>query len=1098
MESEVIRFMTLCPVQTGIINNNNSVSLLDNDEDITNALTKAGLLNADRSKIAGAAIKFLTTDAYYSDYSKMDPALQNFIHWINGHKKIPSTENIKTKVAALFPGGIASLANLPAFRRDRRNVILSLIAASAAPQSKGTARQQLFIAFKIIAALYRHSQNPNEKLEFGRLLDRTVLLPKSIFPLPADNSAARKKKEALESKKRAKDEQRKNSIRSLVAKISSNVGTSQELADAYDKYLVILRSQQVALATNLLSGSAAPAGDDVLPTPPSLDLVKPVSFILPARIADGLSSSAKTTLQRLHIDTSTVDVPVVRKMIAAENKSLSNQLHALQSKNAAITFIGSTPVLAAESVNGFELAEISEIVLGVPGHCNSGNGTAEEDLPSDRWNTQGIRPVLYIGDLQKVRQTLNRYELGDIAHIENVLKGESKNNVLRRLDKTVETTVDQTETESETEKDLKTQDQFTLQTQAAKTITQDKSFDAGLTVSGSYGPSLTATATANLSLQNTRAQSEQTSTNYARDVISRTVQKIKEKNLNSRTTTTTQEIKVLNKHELDNSTGADHIRGIYQWVNKIYRLQVMNYGKRAMLEFTIPDPAAFYRYAFTARPSEQNSLVKPEEPGYCRYGTFQPLRAEDLNELNYQFWASKYGAADIKPYPEETKVIFWNKSLNVEQSEKIAPRKIADDGAAPISIPAGYTVDLLEYYLTIMRNDHQATTAFRDQMQVAILIGNVQIAHLGISQYNQENFLIPYPQSYRSLGPISYFHGQSDTLPVSIAGFSTYATSINVGIKINCQLDPQAREQWQMDTLNSILTAYKNLKAEYDRELKAKEFDNIVSIQGRNPYFNREIEKTELKKCVLSQLTGQDYEYFNAMKYNTPPPGYPQMDINDAEDEGNYVRFFEQAFEWENMTYLFYPYFWANRQNWPTLLQVRDMDPLFEKFLQAGSARVQVPIRSGFVSSILNFIQNGGTPWLLNDAPQVEGDAGEPFISMIEEIKAAHGFEFNEKNPGTISVTNGSKIVAGVETNFITPDSESRIDDESREIIIEGKSYRIQSVESTTSITLREAYGGESKQGIGYYLGAKFVGEVWEELIPTALVYLKDISSDLN
>jgi hypothetical protein len=37
------------------------------------------------------------------------------------------------------------------------------------------------------------------------------------------------------------------------------------------------------------------------------------------------------------------------------------------------------------------------------------------------------------------------------------------------------------------------------------------------------------------------------------------------------------------------------------------------------------------------------------------------------------------------------------------------------------------------------------------------------------------------------------------------------------------------------------------------------------------------------------------------------------MDLFEAEGEGPYVRFFEQAFEWEHMTWVTYPYFWVAR-----------------------------------------------------------------------------------------------------------------------------------------------------------------------------------------
>ncbi|MFC0773380.1 hypothetical protein [Terrimonas alba] len=1099
MKSEVIRFMTLRSIRsTNFQSKLRTVPLLrTDDEPVNDRLNKAGIINVQRSKILTGAKKYMASSDYYHDLSQINPVLKNLMNWINAQDEIPKSSAILTQVSTLFPGGIQDLIASSDFQRDRVNIIVSLIVASAVPNGKSTSRQQLLIAFKTIAALEAIAKNTDMN-DFEALLGRTVILPESIFPIFFDNNknAQRKRQEAID-RNRKEEEQNKLTIKNIITQIHNNIAAAEELTTAHEKHVNFMKRQPLPKLVPVLATSDALDSLTDIEKMSTGTTTQPVSTFLPADIVSKISHTTKTTLEKYNIEHDTIDVPQARARITEQNKILTSQLHSLQGPNAGITFIGNTPVLVKPARNATMAVATDRLFTVVPGLCPEGPDPQSEDLATEKWNTKGISPVLYIGDLQKVRQTVDRYELGDIAHIENVLKGELKSNELRRLDKTIETIIVETETTNETEKDLQTQEQFNLQTQANKTISSDRSFDAGITISGSYGPSLTATATANVSLQNSSEQSTQTSTNYAKEVISKAAQKIKERVLNNRTTTNIEKVKIINKHELNNTNGTDHVRGIYQWVNKIYQLQVMNYGKRAMLEFTIPDPAAFYRYALTTKPLEENTIPKPEEPGYCLNGVFQPLKASDISELNYQYWASKYETTEIKPYPDETKVLFWNTSINIEQSSTKSPHKLSQDAAAPITVPEGYTVDLLEFWLTIMRNDYHAT-AKEDQMEVTVMIGNIEIAHLGVSEYNRDRFLIPYPQTFRSNHPFPYFNDQAESLPVSIAGFSTFATSVNMGVKIICKLDAQTKEQWQLDTLNSIMNAYKTQKVEFDHAMKAKQFDNLVSIQGRNPFLNRETEKTELKKSVLSQLTGQDYTYFNSMKYNSPPLQYPEMDLTDAEDEGNYIRFFEQSFEWENMTYLFYPYFWASKKNWPMMLQLKDSDRLFEKFLQAGSARVQVPIRTGFEAPVLNYIQNGGTPWLFDDAPQVDGSPNAPFLSMIDEIKAQRGFEFNESNPGTVTVTNGSNVVTGFGTNFRPHDPEGLIDDENREIILLGKSYRIQSVTSSTSIILRQNYNGETQSGIGYYLGAKFVGEFWEELVPTELLYLKEILAGLN
>ena len=77
--------------------------------------------------------------------------------------------------------------------------------------------------------------------------------------------------------------------------------------------------------------------------------------------------------------------------------------------------------------------------------------------------------------------------------------------------------------------------------------------------------------------------------------------------------------------------------------------------------------------------------------------------------------------------------------------------------------------------------------------------------------------------------------------------------------------------------------------------------------------------------------------------------GYPEIDFDEAKAESRLHQFLEQALEWPNMTYLFYPYFWNRKGEWLKLAQLSVDDALFNRFLQdrlaagagAGAARLR-------------------------------------------------------------------------------------------------------------------------------------------------------------
>ena len=115
------------------------------------------------------------------------------------------------------------------------------------------------------------------------------------------------------------------------------------------------------------------------------------------------------------------------------------------------------------------------------------------------------------------------------------------------------------------------------------------------------------------------------------------------------------------------------------------------------------------------------------------------------------------------------------------------------------------------------------------------------------------------------------------------------------------------------------------------------------------------------------------------------------FDLDEARHEGQIIQFFEQAFEWHNMTYLFYPYFWAKESRHHKKMLAHDEDPAMRDFLSAGAARVVLPVPVEYEDAVLNFFEtneiwNGGEPPLIDD-PE--------YISIAEELKQGRTNSFN-------------------------------------------------------------------------------------------------------
>lgn len=560
-------------------------------------------------------------------------------------------------------------------------------------------------------------------------------------------------------------------------------------------------------------------------------------------------------------------------------------------------------------------------------------------------NARNLIKPLGIGDLKVVKQTLKKYVAGEVAHIENVLKGEYKERKYRVLDRTENTETIASETSEEKTHDTQTTDRFELKKESDNTIQSQMSLQAGVTVTASYGP-VSIGAHADFAYSTSSSDTEKTSSNFAKEIIDKSVTSIQKKTMESRTTKQLHEVEELDTHGLDNKGGGGNISGIYRWVDKHYEAQIYNYGKRMMFEFIIPEPGAFYTYAQNNNPAKTITVPNPEPV---------TITHKDLYAWNYHLFIKKYSVQGVTVPPNTYKYT----SLTTDQSG-VDNGKTISKSTKELTIADGY---LPLYY------SFGVSALFQNYPVFEMIIGD-DVWDLLNNQHT-----VHY-----------YSHGQSAIskyngfIPVSLSGYDINAFSLNVAVL--SEITPEYFEDWQIKTYEKIVAAYQALKEQYDQAVSQVQTNKGVVIQGQNPMINRTIEQTELKKAALKMFMDFSlYGSFDAMKVTATAP--PEFDVIDAIGEGKNIQFYEQAFEWENLTYLFYPYFWGRKSNWVVASNTYDTDPLFTQFLQAGAGRIVVPVHPAYNDAVLYFLERG-LVWGGADAPRIDDPL---FISISEELK---------------------------------------------------------------------------------------------------------------
>ncbi|HEY0639928.1 MAG TPA: hypothetical protein VGD67_20000, partial [Pseudonocardiaceae bacterium] len=606
------------------------------------------------------------------------------------------------------------------------------------------------------------------------------------------------------------------------------------------------------------------------------------------------------------------------------------------------------------------------------------SGHRPAPLPPPPDDPEVERPYLRdvgVADLLVVKQHLTRYQRMDIAHVENVLIGEKKSRNHRELERVEETVTVERETTTERESELETADRFELNREASRTVKRDQEFGFGLSLSGKYGPSVEFSSEVRASSETSTEESVTSATTYARDVVERSLERVIERVREEMVRRVVREREEVNLHELHNETG-QHISGIYQFIEKVYESQVFNYGIRQMFDFMVPEPSSYVWHL--ERSTSELALPTPPVP----LETEAP-DASAVNLATYRRLAALYGAEGITAPPP----VFLTSSATLmhgegadDDGEEGQPRSTQ---TPDLAIPDGYRPYRASVQLMALTDDH---------LTVAVTVGKAQRIWrpVGVAVGSDHSLA----SSSLDLGLFtgsSAYEGQSK-MPVHLLAYETNSYSASVDVVFARTLE--LYRAWQLSTYEKLVDAYQRKLQIYTSEVaevRAKaeaEAERSSSRFVAPPTQNLQTVRNELKKHCISIVTRQRYGQFQATQDTDPP----HFDFERAETEGSFIRFFEQAFEWDQLQYVLYPYYWGRRGTWAERFLRQDADPAWLEFLRSGAARVVVPARPGFEPAIAYYLETGeiwrgGDPADPTDPLGGLPDINDPlYVSILTEL----------------------------------------------------------------------------------------------------------------
>jgi hypothetical protein len=588
-----------------------------------------------------------------------------------------------------------------------------------------------------------------------------------------------------------------------------------------------------------------------------------------------------------------------------------------------------------------------------------GTAQAYEDFYFGGLGNAGCRiKPLGIGDLLRVEQKLCCYAPGEVAHIENILQGEYKERATRRFRRTEETYTVITDKQTTDERDTISTDQFEMQKSSSDVMQEDMAFSVGL--SASYLGPVKVNVNSNFATSTSQTTSNETASSYARSVTDRALKRIVERTYTERVRKVIEEYEETQKHGLDNRGGTAHVVGLYRWADKIYEAKLVNYGKRLMFEFLIPEPAAFHIWAMS-KPGAANAvqLEMPIDPRSTDVSTMNyglhPLTELGINGNNWHFWAAAYGVT-LDPPPVEEQIVSKSYAGDNFDTGTSFARSYSD-----LVVPVGYHALSWNAY---------------------VLYNSASPNWVTLSVGTHHSYFFNQQVGNRS----GAFQGNVvGTVPVSIIGGSDFFA---LNVHVWCRILPNAFMAWQRDCFDRVMQAYFQKKAAYDQALAEVKAGYGSALIGTNPAMNRQIERGELKKgCLTALFNGANFSSNAIVNYDSLIDCAPPLAQTNccAVYEGERAKFLEQVFDWDFMSYLLYPYFHGQRCRWKKLYQMQDSDPDFLKFLQSGMARVIVPVRPSYEEVAMHFLRTGEI-WGGGPVPAIKSDL---YLSITQELMGA-------------------------------------------------------------------------------------------------------------
>lgn len=600
-----------------------------------------------------------------------------------------------------------------------------------------------------------------------------------------------------------------------------------------------------------------------------------------------------------------------------------------------------------------------------------------------------------VSDLYVVRSEWRCFVPGEVCEVRNVMSHESLEVRTVHVDER-QTVTDRNEQISSSQQDESrsaTKSDMSEQTQRQMALALQA--NAQVNVSGQYG-SAKIEASAGLGVNFSLQDNNSRATQLSREVVARSVSTVETNVRTERRDTTLTRFKQSFQHGFKNDT-AVNATGIYRWVDRIDRYQVFRYPDRLQLEFQLPEPGRYLRQRLLAA---NVSLAVDKPPAFT-------ITPDSFTAESYSTLAGTFRAAGIEPPPQSELAV--SAAINA-----VAAAPQPNDGTQRYTVPAaGEKAELvlppgyIAKSLTITGKAMPVLANWNRESDVSTNIyplggfHTIVISAQGGGQSFSESKvgktgavnsvqdsgdstkLVQYVDAVCDFSFVAYILPPL-TQKIPVALHAAGAESVTATVEVLCVPSEETMRTWRLSAFNACLASWQTWNSDY-QSARAQTGMSNNPLAERSPARNAEMILDEIKRQVMAWLLAE-----------SPLKGRPALlgdtidtDLDAALEVAPDIQFLEQAFEWINVSYVPYPYYWAKRRGnppdsaWDDLITLETADANLGRFLRSGSVRVVVPVRPGFTEAVAYYLLFG-KPWQ-GGPPPLPGDID--YLSVAAEIR---------------------------------------------------------------------------------------------------------------